>query len=94
MALYLRRAGHKVTVFDRRPDIRTVEFSGRSINLAMSDRGWKALERIGIDQEVRKIGIPRLASVRLTCASSPRRMVRARRVTSAPPLIAIDESRV
>ena len=58
LTLYLRRAGHQVTVFDRRPDIRTVEFSGRSINLAMSDRGWKALAQIGIDEEVRKIGIP------------------------------------
>ena len=43
LAIYLRRRGHQVTVFDRRPDIRTVEFSGRSINLAMSTRGWKAL---------------------------------------------------
>ncbi len=58
LAIYLRRAGHTVTVFDRRPDIRTVEFSGRSINLAMSDRGWKALRGAGIEDEVRKIGIP------------------------------------
>ncbi|MEJ2162670.1 MAG: NAD(P)/FAD-dependent oxidoreductase [Robiginitalea sp.] len=58
LSLYLRRSGHQVTVFDRRPDIRTVKFSGRSINLAMSDRGWKALEGIGIADEVRKIGIP------------------------------------
>jgi kynurenine 3-monooxygenase len=58
LSLYLRKAGHRVTVFDRRPDIRTVEFSGRSINLAMSDRGWRALERIGIGEEVRSIGIP------------------------------------
>ena len=58
LAIYLRKAGHQVTVFDRRPDIRTIEFSGRSINLAMSDRGWKALERVGIAQEVREIGIP------------------------------------
>ncbi len=58
LSIYLRKAGHKVTVFDRRPDIRTVEFSGRSINLAMSDRGWKALEGAGIEAEVRKIAIP------------------------------------
>ena len=58
LAIYLRKAGHKVTVFDRRPDIRTVEFSGRSINLAMSDRGWKALEGAGIEAEVRKLAIP------------------------------------
>lgn len=58
LAIYLRQAGHRVTVFDRRPDIRTVEFSGRSINLAMSDRGWKALDGAGIGKEIRKMGIP------------------------------------
>lgn len=58
LALFLRKAGHRVTVFDRRPDIRTVEFSGRSINLAMSNRGWKALGLAGIEEEVREIGIP------------------------------------
>ena len=58
LAIYLKRAGHTVHVFDRSPDIRTVEFSGRSINLVMSNRGWKALEDVGLDEEIRKIGIP------------------------------------
>ncbi len=58
LAIYLRRLGHKVTVFDRRPDIRTIEFSGRSINLAMSDRGWKTLREVGIEMEIKKIAIP------------------------------------
>ncbi len=58
LAIFLRKAGHQVTVFDRRPDIRTVEFSGRSINLAMSNRGWKALRQAGIEDEVRKLAIP------------------------------------
>lgn len=58
LALYLKKRGHKITVFDRRPDIRNIEFSGRSINLAMSNRGWKSLRAIGIEQEVREIGIP------------------------------------
>lgn len=58
LAIFLRKAGHAVTVFDRRPDIRTVEFSGRSINLAMSNRGWKALRQAGIEEEVRKLAIP------------------------------------
>ena len=52
LAIYLSKRGHSVTVFDRRPDIRTIEFSGRSINLAMSDRGWKALRQVGIEDEV------------------------------------------
>lgn len=58
LAIYLTRRGHKVHVYDRSPDIRTVEFSGRSINLVMSDRGWRALEDVGLDEEIRKIGIP------------------------------------
>ncbi len=58
LAIYLKKMGHTVHVFDRSPDIRTVEFSGRSINLVMSNRGWKALKDIGIDDEIRKIGIP------------------------------------
>ncbi|MFD0862637.1 FAD-dependent oxidoreductase [Sungkyunkwania multivorans] len=58
LAIYLRKSGHKVSVFDRRPDIRNIEFSGRSINLAMSDRGWKAMRNAGIENEVRKIAIP------------------------------------
>jgi kynurenine 3-monooxygenase len=58
LAIYLRKAGHRVTVFDRRPDIRTIEFSGRSINLAMSNRGWHALDGAGIGEQIRKMGIP------------------------------------
>ena len=58
LAIYLKKMGHTVHVFDRSPDMRTVEFSGRSINLVMSDRGWKALEGVGLQDEIRKIGIP------------------------------------
>lgn len=58
LAIYLKRLGHTVTVFDRRPDIRKIEFSGRSINLAMSNRGWKALREVGLEKEVQKLAIP------------------------------------
>ncbi|AXG74265.1 FAD-dependent monooxygenase [Flavobacterium arcticum] len=58
LAIYLKRAGHTVHVFDRSQDIRTVEFSGRSINLAMSHRGWKALDDLGLGDEIREIAIP------------------------------------
>ena len=58
LAMYLKKMGHTVHVYDRSPDIRTVEFSGRSINLVMSNRGWKALKDIGLDEEIRQIGIP------------------------------------
>jgi kynurenine 3-monooxygenase len=58
LSIYLKKYGHKVTIFDRRPDIRTIEFSGRSINLAMSNRGWKTLREVGLEEEVKKIAIP------------------------------------
>lgn len=58
LAIYLKKLGHAITVFDRRPDIRTIEFSGRSINLAMSNRGWKALRKVGLEEEIKKIAIP------------------------------------
>lgn len=58
LAIYLKKQGHKVTVFDRRPDIRTIKFSGRSINLAMSNRGWKSLREVGIEEEVKELAIP------------------------------------
>ena len=58
LAIYLKKAGHTVHVFDRSPDIRKIQFSGRSINLAMSHRGWKALDGVGVGDEVRTIAIP------------------------------------
>ncbi len=57
LAIYLRKRNHTVTVFDRRPDIRNVKFSGRSINLAMSVRGWEALDKAGIGDSVRELAI-------------------------------------
>lgn len=57
-AVFLAKAGYKVTIYERRPDIRKAEISaGKSINLAMSFRGWKALETVGVDDEIRKIAI-------------------------------------
>lgn len=58
LAIFLRKQGHKVTVFDRRPDVRKVQFSGRSINLAMSNRGWKALREAGVEDEIRGLALP------------------------------------
>lgn len=58
-AVYLSKAGYKVTIVERRPDIRKAEISaGKSINLALSTRGWKALDTVGIGDEIREIAIP------------------------------------
>ncbi len=59
MALYLARRGYRVQVYERRPDMRTVEMSaGRSINLAISERGLHACREVGLEKEVRDICIP------------------------------------
>ncbi len=55
----LSRHGYTVKLFERRPDIRGVELkAGKSINLALSTRGWRALDLIGLSDQVRKIAIP------------------------------------
>ncbi len=59
LAIYLAKRGHKINVFERRGDMRQEDLiAGRSINLALSDRGWKALEAVGIGDEIRKVAIP------------------------------------
>ncbi len=59
LSIYLRRRGYPVTLYERRPDMRLQSMSaGRSINLALSDRGILALEEVGIMPEIRKIAIP------------------------------------
>lgn len=58
-AVYLSKAGYKVSIYEKRPDIRKAEISaGKSINLALSYRGWTALEGAGVAGEIRKIAIP------------------------------------
>jgi kynurenine 3-monooxygenase len=58
-AVFLARRGYQVKVFERRGDMRAQGYSGgRSINLAMSERGWKAIERAGIRKEIEKVAIP------------------------------------
>ena len=58
-ALMLRNRGYEVEVFERRSDPRTGPVvGGRSINLALSDRGWRALEKAGVAEAVRGIALP------------------------------------
>lgn len=59
LSIYLAKRGYKIDIYERRPDMRKTSISaGKSINLALSDRGWRGLEGIGIAEEIRKIGIP------------------------------------
>lgn len=59
LACYLSKRGHKVSVYERRGDMRKAGYvGGRSINLALSHRGWKALKGVGLDEAIGKIAIP------------------------------------
>jgi kynurenine 3-monooxygenase len=59
LSIYLAKRGYKIDMFERRPDMRKAKISaGKSINLALSDRGWKGLEGVGIADEIKKIAIP------------------------------------
>jgi len=58
-SVFLAKRGCKVELFERRADIRTANiYQGRSINLAMSNRGWNALRKVGAEDTIRKIAIP------------------------------------
>jgi len=59
LSIYLAKRGHHVSVFERRPDMRkrTLD-AGRSINLALSNRGLRALDEVGLTTEIKKAAIP------------------------------------
>jgi kynurenine 3-monooxygenase len=59
LSIYLNKRGYKVTVFERRSDMRKNNLdAGRSINLALSNRGIRALEKVGLAEELKKTAIP------------------------------------
>lgn len=59
MAVYLAKKGYAVQIYERRPDMRINNWErGRSINLAISQRGIHALEQVGLWQDILKIAIP------------------------------------
>jgi kynurenine 3-monooxygenase len=59
LSIYLSKRGYNVNIYERRGDMRHESMAaGRSINLALSDRGIKALEEVGVMDEIRKIAIP------------------------------------
>jgi len=58
LAVALGRQGHAVTVYDRRPDPRTSRNIVTSMNLGLSERGLRALERVGLREEVTRHVVP------------------------------------
>lgn len=58
-AIYMKQQGFDVHLYERRPDMRkNLMSAGKSINLALSDRGFRGLAGVGIDDAVREISIP------------------------------------
>lgn len=59
LSLRLGQRGYNVNVYEMRPDLRKTDISaGRSINLAFSDRGNKAMKLVGIEKQVEALCIP------------------------------------
>lgn len=59
LAIYLARRGFRVNVFEARGDMRKDKVeAGRSINLALSDRGISALREVGMDDYMLAEAVP------------------------------------
>jgi len=59
LSIYLQKRGCKVDIYERRPDMRKASIrAGKSINLALSNRGWRPLTEVGIENELKKLIIP------------------------------------
>ncbi len=58
LALLLARRGYAVEVFERRPDPRVAGYlGGRSINLALAERGMHGLREAGLTEDVLKLAV-------------------------------------
>jgi kynurenine 3-monooxygenase len=61
LAIYLAKKGIEADVYESRGDMRAIEMSaGRSINLALSDRGIAALREVGMDEYMLAEAVPML----------------------------------
>lgn len=59
LAVMLAKKGYEINLFESRVDSRLSSlYQGKSINLALSDRGWLALKAVGLDDEIKKEAIP------------------------------------
>lgn len=59
LSIFLAKKGYQVTIFEGRSDMRRAGAEGgRSINLALSRRGLKALEAVGLEEIIQTACIP------------------------------------
>jgi len=58
-AILLKQRGFEPIIHERRPDSRREgAYGGRSINLALSNRGFLALAAAGLEAEIQSVGLP------------------------------------
>ncbi len=61
LALRMAQRGYSVKLIEKRPDLRSQhQDAGRSINLALSDRGLKGLRLAGVEEKAKELCIPML----------------------------------
>ena len=59
LAIYLTQRGLGVNLYESRSDMRLVDLdAGRSINLALANRGIRALDKVGLGDQVRQLLTP------------------------------------
>lgn len=59
LSIYLAKNGFRVKIFEQRPDIRKEKINaGRSINLALSARGFHALGEVELEEKIMEKAIP------------------------------------
>jgi len=59
LSVYMARRGYEVHIFEKRSDSRKKGYvGGRSINLALSHRGIRALQDVGVAEEILPLAIP------------------------------------
>lgn len=56
LSIYLQKRDYKVDVYERRPDMRKETMrAGKSINLALSNRGWRPLTEVGLEKKLNQL---------------------------------------
>ncbi|MEM7312542.1 MAG: NAD(P)/FAD-dependent oxidoreductase [Planctomycetota bacterium] len=59
LAIFLAKHGYKVGLHEGRPDSRQTNiYQGKSLNIALSDRGWTSLEKIGVSAVAKSRAVP------------------------------------
>ena len=73
LAIYLAKRGIEVDVYEARGDMRREEVAaGRSINLALSDRGIAALREVGMDEYMLAEAVPMYGRMIHACRARQR----------------------